>query len=175
MPEPLTIDSIEWFPYETRAAALRLVAGGDQDEFHDLIDEAMTADPMELREVLKFLALGMFGAIFRHHNGSPFADRYIDTELRLAEDLASLPTYADTTKYVDTEGNNMTVQRRMLIPMAGRTSFGSDLTYTDIKRGDTVEMNEAEAARYERLGYACDDLRCDIRDLPQPYRTAIWG
>jgi hypothetical protein len=174
MPQVLQIDSIDWFSYETRAASLRLIAGGDQDEFEDLIDDAMMADPMELRQVLKFLALFSFGAVFRHHNGSPIADRYIDTELRLAEDLASLPTYTDTTKYVDTEGNNMTVKRRMLISIGGRTSLGAGLAYDNLRRGDIVDMSDDEADRYERLGYACADLKCDIRDLPAPYNTPIW-
>jgi hypothetical protein len=73
MGQLLEIDSIEWFQYETRAAALRIVAGGDHDDFEERIDDAM-ADPAGLREVLKFLALFSFGAVFRHHNGGPIAD-----------------------------------------------------------------------------------------------------
>lgn len=172
MAEPLVIDSICWFPYETRAAALRLIAGGDQDDFEERIGEAMMACPTELRDILKFLALFAFGAVFRHHNGSPVADEYIDTELRLANDLAALPTYTDTTK----EGNNMAVQRRMLISIGGRTSLGGEIpVYTDLKRGDIVDMSEAEADRYDRLGYSCPDLKCDLRDLPPGYRTPFKG
>jgi hypothetical protein len=155
---------------------LRLIEAADRDDFFQRAEEVM-AHP-KLAEIVRFTALFGYGAIRAHHNGcSPIVDGYLQTERRLAEDLDALPTFE--TNHIERErDNNMTVKVRMLIELKNRTSLGApDVTYDNLKRGDVVEATESEAERYVRLGYAVTDpalLKCDIRDLPAPYRTPIW-
>jgi len=52
---------------------------------------------------------------------------------------------------------------RMLISIGG--TFHNN--YSDVKRGDVVEVDDISAARYCQLGYAQTDLK---GELGQPYR-----
>jgi hypothetical protein len=62
------------------------------------------------------------------------------------------------------------VKLRMKINISGMTSVGGGKTYTDLKRGQVIEVDEAVAAQYLEHGYA--ELRLE-GDIGQPYRTEI--
>jgi hypothetical protein len=66
------------------------------------------------------------------------------------------------------------MQIRLLTPMKGPWYAGSDFKHHDNPRGDIVEASEEEGERLVRLGYACTDLKCDVRDLPRAFGTPIW-
>jgi hypothetical protein len=60
---------------------------------------------------------------------------------------------------------------RMKIGISGITSVGEGKTYSDIKRGDVIEIDdERVVTQYLEHGYA--ELRLE-GDIGQPYRTEI--
>ena len=63
---------------------------------------------------------------------------------------------------------------RMLVPVGGPWYAGAAHKYQDTRRGDIVEASEEEAERLVRFGYATDDLKSDVRDLPRGFNTPVW-
>jgi hypothetical protein len=99
-PQALDIESIEWFDYEIRSFAMRLVEGGDRDDIEQRLTEVM--DHPRLREIVQFLALFGFGGVWQHYNGcSPRIHQYLGRERRLADDLSELPTFTPEKKEPD--------------------------------------------------------------------------
>jgi hypothetical protein len=176
--QALEIDSIEWFGYETRVAASRLIVAGSKDDFHQRVSD--TLGHPRLEEILRFLALFAYGAALQHHNGcNPVVDKYIGRELRLAEDLSGLPTcIEDNTNTVTTKGDRMKkVQVRWLTDIGGTVSvLNPDGTvFNDrngVRRGQITWLDEHSAAKYLKAGYVQTGL---TGPLGRAFATPMWG
>jgi hypothetical protein len=59
---------------------------------------------------------------------------------------------------------------RAKINISGMTSVGGGRTYTDIRRGDVIECDEATAAQFLECGYAQIDLK---GPLGAPYKSEV--
>lgn len=83
----LEISSLQWFSYEVRAAALRLLAAGTSDGLAVVVDETMRHP--RLHEILHCLALFGHGAVREYHGCvSPRVAETFGVELGVAADLA---------------------------------------------------------------------------------------
>jgi hypothetical protein len=57
---------------------------------------------------------------------------------------------------------------RMKINISGSTSVGAGKEYTNIRRGDVIEVDERVAAQYLECGYAQSDIS---GPLGQPFKS----
>lgn len=86
---PIEIPSVDWFDYEVRAAAFRLLTAGTSDDIAAVVDETM-AHP-RLREIVHFLGLFGYGA-YRELYGrvSVSVDEALALQLKVAQEAQDL-------------------------------------------------------------------------------------